>query len=75
MLSCRQVGVAQSPELPDRLIDQLGASPSDISDLYAFLTQLEVSPLEQLSKDDISKALDLDPAISVTKQSVVQESH
>lgn len=66
---CHQAHIIQSPELPHRLVDQLGASPGAITDAYAFFSQLEVSPLEQLSLEEISKAQDLDPVIGVAKHS------
>lgn len=66
---CRRVHITQAPEY--RLIDQLGAPPSAIPTAYAFPTQLEMGPLEQFSRDEIKKAQDLDAAISIVKQGVM----
>ncbi|KAJ8333963.1 hypothetical protein SKAU_G00412820 [Synaphobranchus kaupii] len=63
--ACQRVHITQAPEY--RLIDQLGASPSAIPTAYAFPMQLEISPLEQISRDEIKKAQDLDSAIGTAK--------
>ncbi|KAJ8381352.1 hypothetical protein SKAU_G00021300 [Synaphobranchus kaupii] len=63
---CQRAYITQAPEY--RLIDQLGASPSAIPTAYAFPKQLEISPLEQISRDEIKKAQDLDSAIGTAKR-------
>lgn len=67
---CRPISVSQSSDMPNRLIDQLGVPPSVIPPAYALSTQLGVSSVEQLSNEELRKAQDLDPAISIAKQAV-----
>ncbi|XP_023190648.1 uncharacterized protein LOC111608786 [Xiphophorus maculatus] len=64
------VDSTKSSEHPERLIDQLGATPSAVPDAYACFTHLQLSPLERLSKLDLAKAQDLDPVIGPAKKAV-----
>ncbi|KAL1258945.1 hypothetical protein QQF64_009522 [Cirrhinus molitorella] len=53
-------------------VDLLGASPDCIPDLYAFPTQLELMPLERLTKHDIKQAQAADEIVGPTIQAVRQ---
>ncbi len=59
---CHQAGVAES-DVSTQFIDQLGAPPDAISDVFSFASQLEMGPLEQLSQKDLIEAQKSDPAI------------
>ncbi len=59
---CHQVGVAES-DVSTRFIDQLGAPPDAIPDVFSFTSHLEMGPLEQLSQKDLIEAQKSDPAI------------
>ncbi len=61
---CRQVGVAES-DVSTRFIDQLGAPPDAIPDVFSFASHLEMGPLEQLSQKDLIEAQKSDPAIGL----------
>uniref|UniRef100_A0A8C1M5Z3 ribonuclease H n=1 Tax=Cyprinus carpio TaxID=7962 RepID=A0A8C1M5Z3_CYPCA len=52
---CRQVGVTET-DVSTRFIDQLGAPPDAIPDVFYFASQLEMGPLEQLSRKDLIEA-------------------
>lgn len=60
---CQQVCVSMNDT--SRFVDQLGASPKAIPDVFAFPAQVGVSPLDQLSRGDLTKAQRCDPAIGV----------
>uniref|UniRef100_A0A665VGA2 Gypsy retrotransposon integrase-like protein 1 n=1 Tax=Echeneis naucrates TaxID=173247 RepID=A0A665VGA2_ECHNA len=64
---CRLVNVSDTYEHTIRCVDQLGVSPEAIPDTYAYLTQIEISPLEQLSLKELIAAQNSDPDISVVK--------
>ncbi len=55
-----------------RYVDLFGASPDCIPDLYAFPTQLELMPLERLTKQDIKQAQVDDEIVGPTIQAVKQ---
>lgn len=67
---CHPLSASQSPEFPERLIDQLGATPSALPDAYACFTHLQLSSLERLSQMDLAKAQDQDPVICLAKKAV-----
>lgn len=71
---CQQVGVSRKEDA-FRFIDQLGASPGAIPDVFAFPTLVGWAPLEQLNREDLAKAQRCDPAIGVViKQMEAQRS-
>ncbi|KAL7886895.1 hypothetical protein AOLI_G00046160 [Acnodon oligacanthus] len=49
---------------------KIGASPDGIPDVYAFPTHLELSPLEQLSKEELIKAQREDAVIGMAFQAL-----
>ncbi|XP_073318838.1 retrovirus-related Pol polyprotein from transposon 412 [Pagrus major] len=65
---CRLVNVSGTDKHTIRCVDQLDVSPEAIPDAYAYLTQIEISPLEQLSIKELIEAQSLDPVISVVKE-------
>lgn len=67
---CRRISTGGAYQHPTRFVDQLGVSPDAIPAVYAGLTQIEVSPLEQLSSKELSEAQDSDPVIGVVKLQV-----
>ncbi|XP_041837251.1 uncharacterized protein LOC121637270 [Melanotaenia boesemani] len=67
---CRQFSVTQPAARPTRLVDQLGVPPTVIPPAYALSTHLGVSALEMLSSEELRRAQDRDPDISVAKQAV-----
>ncbi|KAJ8340547.1 hypothetical protein SKAU_G00351800 [Synaphobranchus kaupii] len=67
---CKQVSISESSEVPTRLVDQLGASPGAIPDVYAFPTCLEGRYLDQLDKRELQKAQEQDPVIGIVSREV-----
>ncbi|KAJ8345313.1 hypothetical protein SKAU_G00295060 [Synaphobranchus kaupii] len=67
---CKQVSISESSEVPTRLVDQLGASPGAIPDVYAFPTCLEGRYLDQLDKRELQKAQEQDPVIGIVRREV-----
>lgn len=67
---CCLVNVSGTDKHTSRCVDQLGVSPESIPDAYAYLTQIEISPLEQLSIKELIEAQSLDPVISVVKEQI-----
>uniref|UniRef100_A0A3B1IUI3 Gypsy retrotransposon integrase-like protein 1 n=3 Tax=Astyanax mexicanus TaxID=7994 RepID=A0A3B1IUI3_ASTMX len=66
--SCKKVNV--SVDMPSRYVEQLGASPNAIPELYAYPTRLGVSSLEQLSGEDLRRAQESDAVISRVRNAV-----
>ncbi|KAL7857415.1 hypothetical protein SRHO_G00163140 [Serrasalmus rhombeus] len=66
--TCKRVCVAEN--MGSSYIEQLGATPNAIPDLYAYPTRLGISSLEQLSEEDLRKAQEADAAISRVKRAV-----
>lgn len=60
---CRRVEVDVSPNSSPRYVEQLGASPACIPEVYALPSQLHLSSLEQLSKVDLMAAQKRDAVI------------
>lgn len=50
---CKRVSVSESPDPPSRCVDQLGALPSAIPDMYVYPVRLHESPVEQLSSTEL----------------------
>lgn len=67
---CRLFKVSGTHEHPIRCVNQLGVSPEAIPDAYAYLTQIEIIPLEQLSIKELIAAQSSDPDISVVKEQI-----
>ena len=67
---CRRITTGGSHQHTTRFVDQLGVSPDAIPAVYAGLTQIEMSPLEQLSLKELSEAQDSDLVIGVVKLQV-----
>ncbi|CAI5671484.1 unnamed protein product [Oreochromis niloticus] len=69
---CKRVRVSESPECPTRCVDQTGASPECIPDIYAFPLKMELQSLEHVSKADLAKAQKEDPVIGPAVKAVQQ---
>uniref|UniRef100_A0A1A7ZLV7 Gypsy retrotransposon integrase-like protein 1 n=1 Tax=Nothobranchius furzeri TaxID=105023 RepID=A0A1A7ZLV7_NOTFU len=69
---CKRVRVSESPECPTRCVDQTGASPKCIPDIYAFPLTMELQSLEHVSKADLAKAQKEDPVIGPAVKAVQQ---
>lgn len=54
-------------------MDQLGALPSAIPDMYVYPVRLHESPVEQLSSTELQKDQDSDEAIGKVKQEIRAE--
>ena len=67
---CCLGNVSGTDKHTSRCVDQLGVSPEAIPDAYAYLTQIEISPLEQLSIKELIEAQSLDPVIKVVKEHI-----
>ncbi|XP_071374845.1 retrovirus-related Pol polyprotein from transposon 412 [Centroberyx affinis] len=64
---CRRITASGSYKHTTRCVDQLGISPDAIPAAYAYLTQIDVSPFEQLSLKEPVEAQSSDPVIGVVK--------
>jgi len=64
------VGVLGPSADSSRYAEQLGAPPDCIPDVYAFPKQLQLSSLEQMSKQDLIAAQAQDPLIGPTMQAI-----
>lgn len=69
---CKRVQVSESPGCPTRCVDQTGASPECIPDIYAFPLTMELQSLEHVSKADLAKAQKEDPVIGPAVKAVQQ---
>ncbi|CAI5671318.1 unnamed protein product [Oreochromis niloticus] len=69
---CKSVRVSESPECPTRCVDQTGASPECIPNIYAFPLTMELQSLEHVSKADLAKAQKEDPVIGPAVKAVQQ---
>lgn len=69
---CKRVQVSESPGCPTRCVDQTGASPECIPDIYAFPLTMELQSLEHVSKADVTKAQKEDPVIGPAVKAVQQ---
>lgn len=69
---CQRVHVDASLRDSTRYVDQLGASPACIPDVYAFPSQLLLDSLEQLSKADLITAQKRDAVIGRVAEAVKQ---
>nr|XP_057906640.1 uncharacterized protein LOC131104002 [Doryrhamphus excisus]XP_057906648.1 uncharacterized protein LOC131104002 [Doryrhamphus excisus] len=69
---CKKVCIPGSLVNPPRYVDQLGASPDCVPDIYAFPTHLELKSLGQMSTQDLIKAQEEDAEISSALQAVKQ---
>ena len=69
---CQQVGVLGSPQDSPRYVEQLGASPECVPDVYAFPTRVQLNTLGQLSRQELILAQGQDPVIGLTINAVKQ---
>lgn len=67
---CQRVQISHSDPSPQRCVDQLGASPKCVPDLFAFPTHLELKSLGQMSKQELITAQQNDAMIGPTIQAV-----
>lgn len=69
---CQRVQVSDTPDNPIRCVDQTGASPECVPDIYAFPLQMDLQSLELVSKSDLAQAqkedLVIGPALQAVKQ-------
>lgn len=66
---CQRVGVLGTVA-NSKYVEQLGAPPDCIPDVYAFLTHLQLNSLEQMSRQDLIAAQAQDSLIEPTIQAV-----
>ncbi|KAI4883695.1 hypothetical protein NFI96_009130 [Prochilodus magdalenae] len=64
---CKRASLCESPEVPIRLIDQLGVPSEAVPNVYVFPTSILSSPLEQLTTKELVEAQDRDPVIGPVK--------
>ncbi|KAK3515000.1 hypothetical protein QTP70_003254 [Hemibagrus guttatus] len=69
---CQQITIGVPINGRSRLIDQIRASPDAIPVVYAHLTQIDMSPVEQLSHKELLEAQSSDPVIGKVWQQVKQ---
>lgn len=67
---CKRVCTPESLTCPVRCVDQLGASPLCVPEIYAYPTRLESECLKQMSKQDLRKAQEEDLMIGSAIQAV-----
>lgn len=67
---CKQACISGEADVPDRLVDQLGAPATAVPDAYVFPVNLSMNTLEQLSSKDIQASQDMDPAIGPLKKAL-----
>lgn len=67
---CRRLQVSENPECSTRCVDQTGASPECIPDIYAFPLRMELQSLEHVSKADLVQAQKDDSVIGPAVQAV-----
>ncbi|KAL1271695.1 hypothetical protein QQF64_030711 [Cirrhinus molitorella] len=66
---CQLAGVPESEE-SSRLVDQLGVSPQSIPEAFACPTALCLGHMEQLTNEELRRAQEEDPVVSVVKREV-----
>lgn len=67
---CKRISIPSLVGSPQRYIDQLGASPDCVPDIYAFPTHLELKSLGQMSKQELIAAQEDDADIKSAIQAV-----
>ena len=67
---CQRVCTPETPTHPLRCVDQLGASPRCILDIYAHPTFLASDTLKQMSRQELKRAQEGDAAIGPTIQAI-----
>lgn len=60
---CQRVQVSETSDSPTRCVDQIGASPECVPDIYAFPLQMELQSLEHVPKVDLVNAQKQDSVI------------
>ena len=67
---CQRIYPVKSSSTPPRYVDQLGASPECLPELYAFPTRLDLLSLRQLSRDDLKAAQENDATVRKVKEAM-----
>jgi len=67
---CKRACIIEEADVPDRLVDQLGAPATVVPEAYVFPVNLSMNTLEQLSTQDIRASQDLDPTIGPLKKAL-----
>ena len=69
-----RVCATESSGTPPRYIDQLGASPEGIPEVFAFPTHLDLLSLRQMSKADLKEAQQKDDIIQKVMEAMQQDT-
>lgn len=69
---CRRVCATEPPGASPRYIDQLGALPECVPEVFAFPTHLNLLSLQQMSKADLKEAQQKDDIIQKVMEAVQQ---
>lgn len=68
---CKRTCISREADVPDRLVDQVGAPASAVPEAYVFPVNLSVNTFDQLSPKDIQTAQDKDPTIGPLKKAIM----
>lgn len=67
---CKQVGVADTSNVPGRFVDQLGVPPTAVPEVYACPVSLGTCSIDQLSPQELKASQDVDPVIGPIKRAL-----
>lgn len=67
---CKRACISKEADVPDRLVDQLGAPAAAVPEAYVFPVNLSLNTLDQLSPKEIQASQDMDPAIGPLKKAM-----
>ncbi|XP_056437540.1 uncharacterized protein LOC130374637 [Gadus chalcogrammus] len=67
---CKRACISGEADVPDRLVDQLGAPAAAVPEAYVFPVNLSMNVLDQLSPKDIQASQDMDPTIGPLKKAL-----
>lgn len=67
---CKRACVSEEADVPDRLVDQLGAPATAVPEVYVCPVNLSMNTLDQLSSKDIQASQDMDPTIGPLKKTL-----
>ncbi|XP_038141331.1 uncharacterized protein LOC119783754 [Cyprinodon tularosa] len=67
---CKQACMIENVDVPDRLVDQLGAPAAAVPEAYMFPVNLSLNTIEQLSLQDLQASQDMDPTIGPVKKAL-----
>lgn len=70
---CQRICLSESSDIPARYVDQLGASPDCVPDIYTFPMHMELKSIEHMSKSELIRAQKDDSEIGPAIQAVVQK--